>query len=89
MYTVLLTYFAAVAETHVFAAAQTHAIATAHAFDTAHAHAIATLSKDTAEEQANRSANANLFRLVYAYRNYGHLQADIDPLGIQTKPYST
>lgn len=41
---------------------------------------------DTPEEQANRTANANLFRLVYAYRNYGHLVADLDPLDIQTKP---
>lgn len=41
---------------------------------------------DTPEERANRSANANLFRLVYAFRSYGHLVADLDPLGIQRKP---
>ncbi|KAI3651269.1 hypothetical protein MP228_004750 [Amoeboaphelidium protococcarum] len=35
------------------------------------------------EEQLNRNNNANLFRLVYAYRSYGHLAADLDPLGIQ------
>jgi 2-oxoglutarate dehydrogenase complex dehydrogenase (E1) component-like enzyme len=40
----------------------------------------------TEEEQLNRSANANLFRLVYAYRSYGHLAADLDPLGIQKRP---
>lgn len=39
----------------------------------------------TVEEQQNRMYNANLFRLVYAYRSYGHLVADLDPLGIQKK----
>jgi 2-oxoglutarate dehydrogenase complex dehydrogenase (E1) component-like enzyme len=42
---------------------------------------------DTPEEQLNRSENANLFRLVYAYRSYGHLAADLDPLHIQKAPY--
>ena len=38
---------------------------------------------DTEAELANRSANAELVRLVQAYRTYGHLLADLDPLGLQ------
>lgn len=40
---------------------------------------------DTPEEQMNRSKNANLFRLVYAYRSYGHLAAQLDPLEFHSK----
>ncbi|ORZ31198.1 Transketolase, pyrimidine binding domain-domain-containing protein [Catenaria anguillulae PL171] len=36
------------------------------------------------EELANRQANANLLRLVHAYRTHGHLVAKLDPLGINT-----
>jgi probable 2-oxoglutarate dehydrogenase E1 component DHKTD1 len=39
----------------------------------------------TTDEQKNRSLNSNLFRLVYAYRNYGHLAADLDPLGLEKR----
>lgn len=30
-----------------------------------------------------RNENPNLFRLVEAYRRYGHLKAALDPLGLQ------
>ncbi|XP_052276255.1 2-oxoadipate dehydrogenase complex component E1-like isoform X2 [Dreissena polymorpha] len=33
--------------------------------------------------KANRNANSNVFRLVEAYRTYGHRKATIDPLGLQ------
>jgi len=32
------------------------------------------------EELANQAANANLLRLVEAYRRYGHFQADLNPI---------
>eukprot|EP01119_Soliformovum_irregulare_P005387 TRINITY_DN17154_c0_g1_i1.p1 TRINITY_DN17154_c0_g1~~TRINITY_DN17154_c0_g1_i1.p1 ORF type:complete len:948 (-),score=283.69 TRINITY_DN17154_c0_g1_i1:234-3053(-) len=34
------------------------------------------------DELQNRSENANLLRLVSSYRRYGHLTADLDPLGL-------
>ncbi|EGF80714.1 hypothetical protein BATDEDRAFT_19474 [Batrachochytrium dendrobatidis JAM81] len=36
----------------------------------------------TPEELANRNKNANLLRLVYAFRSQGHRIANIDPLGL-------
>ncbi|KAJ3380793.1 putative 2-oxoglutarate dehydrogenase E1 component DHKTD1, mitochondrial [Lobulomyces angularis] len=39
----------------------------------------------TQEQLDNRNANANLLRLVKAYRTKGHLQADLDPLGLAKK----
>ncbi|KAI9173184.1 hypothetical protein H9P43_007315 [Blastocladiella emersonii ATCC 22665] len=36
----------------------------------------------TPEELANRQANANLLRLVQAYRVHGHRAATLDPLGL-------
>ncbi|KAK3814456.1 MAG: thiamine diphosphate-binding protein [Benniella sp.] len=36
----------------------------------------------TPEELANRVENANLLRLVIGYRTHGHLNANLDPLGI-------
>src|SRR4051812_27089988 len=41
----------------------------------------------TSAELDNRNANANLLRLVLAFRNHGHRAADLDPLGIQEKWY--
>ncbi|KAJ2110321.1 hypothetical protein IW146_005955 [Coemansia sp. RSA 922] len=37
----------------------------------------------SAEELRNRQANAGLLQLVSAYRRYGHLSSNLDPLGIQ------
>ncbi len=31
-------------------------------------------------KQANRAANANLLRFITAYRRYGHVISDLDPL---------
>ena len=45
------------------------------------------LLPDTEAELANRSKNAELLRLVQAYRVYGHLLADLDPLGLQPARY--
>jgi hypothetical protein len=39
----------------------------------------------TASELKNQIANANLFRLVSAYRAHGHKKASIDPLGVLAK----
>jgi len=39
----------------------------------------------TAEQIHNRNENANLVRLVKAFRTYGHLDAELDPLGIQSR----
>ncbi|XP_050405927.1 2-oxoadipate dehydrogenase complex component E1 [Patella vulgata] len=33
----------------------------------------------------NRIRNGNIYQLVQAYRKFGHLKADLDPLGIQTR----
>lgn len=33
-------------------------------------------------EVQNRNRNPNLLRLVYAYRNQGHLKANLDPLNL-------
>ena len=38
------------------------------------------------EALKNRNANANLFRLVKAYRTHGHRQAAVDPLGLSILP---
>jgi len=40
---------------------------------------------DTPEELENRSRNAELVRFVQAYRKFGHLEADLDPLGLQPR----
>lgn len=39
----------------------------------------------SAEEIANRKENANLLRMVSSFRTYGHLEADLDPLGLQNR----
>lgn len=36
-------------------------------------------------ELANRVENGNLVRLATAYRTQGHLEAELDPLGLQAK----
>lgn len=33
----------------------------------------------------NRAKNPNLLRLITAYRRYGHIIADLDPLGLEKK----
>jgi probable 2-oxoglutarate dehydrogenase E1 component DHKTD1 len=38
---------------------------------------------DTDKQLDNRRKNANLLRLVIAYRTHGHRNAKLDPLGIQ------
>ena len=43
------------------------------------------LSPYKPDEIANRKENANLLRLVSAFRSYGHLEAELDPLGLQNK----
>ncbi|ORX97262.1 2-oxoglutarate dehydrogenase, E1 component [Basidiobolus meristosporus CBS 931.73] len=42
-----------------------------------------TLPDYTAEELANQAENANLLRLVQAYRAYGHESSVLDPLGLE------
>ena len=42
---------------------------------------------DTNVELTNRIENANLLRLVVAYRTYGHKKAHLDPLGILEQEY--
>jgi len=32
----------------------------------------------------NQIANANLLRLINAYRSFGHLCAELDPLGLKS-----
>ena len=34
---------------------------------------------------ASRNAEANLFRMVEAYRKMGHSRANLDPLGLRAK----
>ena len=43
---------------------------------------------DTTELE-NREHNANLLRLITAYRRYGHILADLDPLGLEKKRYKS
>jgi 2-oxoglutarate dehydrogenase complex dehydrogenase (E1) component-like enzyme len=40
-------------------------------------------------ELENRAKNANLTRLVLAYRNHGHRIADLDPLNLTKAEYKT
>jgi len=47
------------------------------------------VKKDTEEQSKNRIENANLVRLVKAYRTYGHLEADLDPLGLLTRRFGS
>ena len=37
---------------------------------------------DAPEELENRNQNANLLRLVYAYRSHGHKESNLDPLNM-------
>ncbi len=39
----------------------------------------------SAEHVANQIQNANLLRLVTAYRTHGHKSADLDPLGFHSR----
>ncbi|KAI8926452.1 thiamine diphosphate-binding protein [Entophlyctis helioformis] len=43
---------------------------------------VPTAREYTPEELDNRNKNANLLRLVYAFRNHGHRLADLDPLNL-------
>ncbi len=39
----------------------------------------------SSEEIANQQQHANLLRFITAFRTYGHLEAQLDPLGQQQK----
>jgi 2-oxoglutarate dehydrogenase complex dehydrogenase (E1) component-like enzyme len=56
-----------------------------HTHTHTHTHIHIHTHTDTPAEIANRSENAELLRLVQAYRTYGHLLADLDPLRLQPK----
>ncbi|KAJ7384675.1 putative 2-oxoglutarate dehydrogenase E1 component DHKTD1, mitochondrial [Desmophyllum pertusum] len=43
------------------------------------------LLRSSEEALQNRIKNANILRLVTAYREHGHKSADVDPLKIVTK----
>ena len=43
------------------------------------------MSHPTPEQLSNQIKNANLVRLVTAYRTHGHKAADLDPLGLHIK----
>ena len=45
----------------------------------------AVVAHETAEQLANQARNANLLRLVTAYRTHGHKAASLDPLGFHTR----
>ena len=43
---------------------------------------------ETAQQLQNKATNANIVRLVSAYRQHGHKGADLDPLGFHVREHS-
>jgi 2-oxoglutarate dehydrogenase complex dehydrogenase (E1) component-like enzyme len=42
-------------------------------------------TKNKTNKQYVENQHSNLLRLIDAYRRFGHLAADLDPLGLQQK----